>query len=241
MRCLILDDEPMLAELLALKLKKLFPLLEPDLVSDTAEALQYMRTHTDTAILFLDMQMQEMHGLDVLRVIGTEGLSPAVVVVSGHKDFNFVQSAWKMGARAYITKPVDITELEAVVGKLLTEMDAATPKVSPGSYIDVPAPLGILRIRRDEILYLRASGRRALLVKTGGEHEMLHISLGEAEKLLGGEPFIRAGRFVVLNYTLVGGFMHKEHAVLMQFGAYTEYVRLGRGAYSNLMEYLKVR
>lgn len=241
MRCLILDDEPMLAELLALKLKKLFPLLQPDLVSDTAEALQYLRVHTDTAILFLDMQMQEMHGLDVLRTIRTEELSPAVVIVSGHKDFNFVQSAWKMKARAYITKPVDVNELETVVAGLLAELETAAGITVSESYIDVPASLGTLRIRKDEILYLRASGRRAVLVKTGGEHEMLHISLGEAEKLLGGEPFIRAGRFVILNYTLVGGFMHKEHAVLMQYGAYAEYVRLGRGAYSHLMEYLKVR
>jgi len=239
MRCLIIDDEPMLAEMLKIKLEALFPEVRADMMTGAAEGLEYLRRHSDTRLVFLDMQMPGMHGLELLKTIRLEGLRPDVIVVSGHRDFHFVQSAWRMHARAYITKPVDIDELESVLRGILSG-EKAVPEEEI-SYIDVPAALGVLRIRHDEILYLKASGRRAELVKSGGEREMLHISLGEAEKLLRGGPFIRAGRFVVLNETKVGGFIHKDHAVIMQHAGYTEHVQLGRGGYSMLLAYLKAR
>ncbi len=241
MRCLIIDDEPMLAEMLKMKLETLFPEAAADMVHTASEGLEYLRIHKDTDLVFLDMQMPGMHGLELLKTIRLEGLKPEVIVVSGHRDFHFVQSAWRMHARAYITKPVDMDELESVLRGIRESGQNNTAPENEISYIDVPAAVGVLRIRRDEILYLKASGRRAELVKTGGEHEMLHISLGEAEKLLSGKPFIRAGRFVILNETKVRGFIHKDHTVILQHAGITEHVLLGRGAYSALLSYLKAR
>lgn len=241
MRCLIIDDEPMLAEMLKMKLEFLFPEAKADLLNTASEGLEYLRTHSDTRLVFLDMQMPGMHGLELLKTIRLEGLKPDVIVVSGHRDFHFVQSAWRMHARAYITKPVDIGELETVLRGILEPGGKNREDAGQTLYIDVPAAVGVLRIRHNDILYLKASGRRAELVKTDGEREMLHISLGEAEKLLSGKPFIRAGRFVILNETKVAGFIHKDHTVIMQHAGFTEHVLLGRGAYSMLLSYLKVR
>lgn len=238
MRCLIIDDEALLAQSLKMKVGMLFPQIVPiDVVTNPVDGLTYIRNHPDTALVFLDMDMPQMHGLDVLKAINEEGHRPTVIVVSGHKDFNFVQSAWKMRALAYITKPVDMGELSSVLEGVVARVPENTaPAEDP--HLIIPIAKGSLRILPGEILYIKPAGRKAHLVKLDGTYEIIYNSLGDMEKMLAGYPFIRAGRFALLNETKIGVLFHKNHSVIMRHGPHAENVDLGRGGYNMLVKYL---
>jgi len=238
MRCLIIDHEPLLAQILKTKLWERFPQIRIiDICADPLEGLAYLRTHADTAVVMVDTDMPRMHGLEVLKTINEEGLGAAAIMVSAHKDFDFVRSAWKMRALAYITKPVDVDELVSVLeGVVVRWAKNAAQEEDP--YLIIPIAKGSLRIRPREILYIKSAGRKAHLVKLNGTHEIIYSSLGEMQKVLERQSFIRAGRFALLNETKIGVLFHKNHSVIMQHGSHSENVDLGRGGYGMLVKYL---
>jgi DNA-binding response OmpR family regulator len=108
---LVVDDESDLADLYA-------ALLETDHEVETAydgeRALDLIDDSVD--VVFLDRQMPDMSGDEVLEVIDERGLGCRVVLVTAvNPDFDIID----MPVDDYLTKPVDGSELHATVDAML--------------------------------------------------------------------------------------------------------------------------
>lgn len=66
-------------------------------------------------VMVLDLRMPGIDGLEVLRRVKTTHPSIAVIVMTGQGSEQDEQEAKRLGAFAYLTKPVDITELMETV------------------------------------------------------------------------------------------------------------------------------
>jgi CheY-like chemotaxis protein len=98
---------------------------EIDVVSDGAEALDYLyargafagRPGGDPALVLLDLKMPRMDGLDVLRQIKADArlkTVPVVMLTSSREEQDLVES-YELGVNGYVVKPVDFAEfMEAV-------------------------------------------------------------------------------------------------------------------------------
>jgi CheY-like chemotaxis protein len=98
---------------------------EIDVVSDGAEALDYLyargafagRPGGDPALVLLDLKMPRMDGLDVLRHIKADlrlKTVPVVMLTSSREEQDLVES-YELGVNGYVVKPVDFAEfMEAV-------------------------------------------------------------------------------------------------------------------------------
>jgi two-component system, NtrC family, response regulator AtoC len=112
---LIVDDEINLRESLA-------ELVESEgfrasQAANGAEAVQMLRDGvTSPDVVFLDMRMPKLDGLNVLRLIQEEKLTDApVVVISAFGDSSKMIEAMRLGAYDYITKPLDLDEIVATL------------------------------------------------------------------------------------------------------------------------------
>jgi len=107
-RTLIVDDEPLARSNLAVLLR-----LDPDIeiVSECGsgtEALTQIRS-AKPDLLFLDVQMPECDGFDVLELLGGD-LPPAVVFVTAYDQYAL--RAFEAGALDYLLKPFDNARFE---------------------------------------------------------------------------------------------------------------------------------
>ena len=68
-----------------------------------AEAIEMTREHSPD-VVFMDVEMPEVNGLEAARVIGEERLAP-VVMVTAFSQAGYVKEAAEAGAMAYLTKP----------------------------------------------------------------------------------------------------------------------------------------
>lgn len=75
-------------------------------------------------VVFLDIRMPGMSGLEVLRAAREGGFRGKVVMISGYPNFSYAQEAIRYGVQGFLTKPVDGRELE----KLLLEFKADMTK-----------------------------------------------------------------------------------------------------------------
>ncbi len=73
--------------------------------------------HDDYDVILTDLKMADLDGLAILRKARAELPEAEVVMITGHGDVKTAVEAIKQGAAHYLTKPVDMAELRAVVEK----------------------------------------------------------------------------------------------------------------------------
>lgn len=78
--------------------------------SDGEQALRLAQQHRPD-IIFLDINIPLMSGLEVCRHLRGQGIASQVVIVSAHNDFQFAQKAIQYGVSDYLLKPFDKAEL----------------------------------------------------------------------------------------------------------------------------------
>lgn len=70
-------------------------------------------------VLFTDIRMPGYNGLELLEKLNEKGLELKVVFITGYADFEYAQSALRLGAFDYLVKPIDQDKLEEVLDRLL--------------------------------------------------------------------------------------------------------------------------
>lgn len=133
-------------------------------VADGLAAIQAVEKHKPN-LLFVDLSMPRLHGIEVLRQTRTASPATRVLVLSMHNDEPYVIEALRAGAAAYILKGSESAEIvralaEVTAGRRylsgpLSEwaINALTTKAA-----DAGDPLSTLSPREREVLQLAAEG-----------------------------------------------------------------------------------
>lgn len=89
-------------------------------VSNGTEAVHAMEQEP-ADVLITDIRMPDMDGIDLMERCRRLWPQTHVIVVSGYDDFKYAQKAIEYGARAYLLKPIDRSELFRAVRQAETE------------------------------------------------------------------------------------------------------------------------
>jgi len=107
-KVLLVDDEKEFTDVLSQRLETRD--LEVDCASDGAEALDRVEKRSYD-IIILDLVMPGMDGLETLRRLRENNPKVQVILLTGHGDVKKSVEAMKMGAKDFLEKPADISEL----------------------------------------------------------------------------------------------------------------------------------
>ena len=114
LRVLIIDDEPFHAEAVAESLERVgYDCVLATSGSEGAKKIQ----EEEFDVILTDLRMEDMDGLAVVRKAKEDLPDAEVVVITGHGDVKTAVEAIKLGAANYLTKPVDLSELRAIVAR----------------------------------------------------------------------------------------------------------------------------
>lgn len=116
---LIIDDSEQICGLLA---DYVLPELgyRPLVANTGRQGLQRIRDRLPDLIL-LDLQLPDISGLDLLRLLAQEGYDVPVILMTAHGSENIAVEAFRLGARNYLIKPFSDTEARAVIDQALRE------------------------------------------------------------------------------------------------------------------------
>lgn len=113
-RVLVVDDQEMHAQAVAESLTRIG--YDCTIATSGQDGLKKIENE-DFDVVITDLRMDEVDGLAILRKAKMELPDAEVVLVTGHGDIKTAVAAMQGGAATYLTKPVDISELRAVVDK----------------------------------------------------------------------------------------------------------------------------
>ncbi len=160
-------------------------------------------------LLFLDIQMPEKNGFDVLGEIREYDLNPIVIFITGYDKFAL--QAIKHAAFDYLIKPVDPAELKSTIEKLKTNnKDDLTNQVSKLLHhlnsnvkLKINTPTGFIIIDSSEIIYCQADRNYSEIYLSDGRKEVITCNLKKLSKDLPKENFFRASRSLIINMSYI--------------------------------------
>jgi two-component system response regulator HydG len=114
MRVLVIDDEPLHAETVAEALERVG--YDCVIATSGSEGSKKIEAE-DWDVILTDLRMADLDGMAIVRKAREESPDAEVVVITGHGDVKTAVEAIKLGAANYLTKPVELGELRAIVDK----------------------------------------------------------------------------------------------------------------------------
>jgi DNA-binding NarL/FixJ family response regulator len=116
-------------------------------------------------VLFLDLNLPRLHGLEVLKRVRGSSPRTKVVILSMHNDEPYVIEALRAGAAAFLLKGSESREIETALKEVLADRRYLSAQLSEwaitaltSKVADTSDPLASLTAREREVLQLAAEG-----------------------------------------------------------------------------------
>lgn len=191
-RAVIVDDEP-LARTNIMTLLRLHP--EIELVSECGsgrEALSVIRA-LKPELVFLDVQMPECDGFDVIEMLGID--QPCIIFVTAYDSYAL--RAFEVGALDYLLKPYDNARFERTLERAKERIALARNGRQAKRFFVIKATGQISFVAASEIDWIEAADYYVSL-HVGAKTYLLRRSMAELEQELDQSAFCRIHRSAIV-------------------------------------------
>lgn len=130
-KAIVIDDEPWVIQTLVDSVRWSdcgFEIVGTS--SESRKGLAMIRSQRPD-LVFIDIRMPEMNGLECMKQAKAMNLHTLFVVVSGFAEFSYAQKCMQLGAVGYCLKPIDEDEIELLLKKVKEDLDLKQSKESP--------------------------------------------------------------------------------------------------------------
>ena len=200
-RCAIIDDEPLALGLLASYVKKT-PSLE--LCGTYSSAIQAMEmlSNNPVDLLFLDIQMPELNGLEFSKMVPQK---TRIVFTTAFEQYAI--DGYRANALDYLLKPISYADFIEAVGKavewfnlkLKAEGEKTNTQTETPDYIYVKSDYKLIQISLDKILYIEGLKDYVKIYTEDNPRPILSlISMKALEEKLPEERFLRVHRSFIV-------------------------------------------
>lgn len=201
-KCLLVDDE---IEGLDMLESLLLDADDIEVVGKIDDPVKVVRAVIDKKpdIVFLDINMPNKSGIEILKDINSLNLNVKVIFVTAFDHFVF--EALKNFAFDYLVKPIDRFELQETLIRYRQEMSKSNnyeefiSSLDSINKIKIPSNCGSLFFNPDDIIYFEADGSYTSIFLTSGKKETTSSNLGKLEERLNQNGFFRISRSVLIN------------------------------------------
>ncbi|MEO6131974.1 MAG: response regulator, partial [Saprospiraceae bacterium] len=156
MNTLIIDDEPLALDVLETYISKIPELNLVSRCSNAFEANEMLRKHS-IDLIFLDIQMPQVSGVDLIKALPNP---PLFIFTTAYS--NYALEGYELNAIDYMLKPISLERFMKAVNKALEQFelrhreetqDAAQPGTEGVEFFFVKADKKLVKVKYDEILY----------------------------------------------------------------------------------------
>lgn len=233
LKVVLVDDEPKAIKNMTAMLSY-FPFVEVIGTASNATDARLLLSQITPDVLFLDIQMPTETGFELLASL--EHRPFEVVFVTAYQEHAL--KAFKANALDYLTKPVDIDDLEAVINKSINRkkekteaykneqytgaVDKALHSVATQGKMDklmLPHLNGFRLVELDHIVYIEADGNYSVIHLIDFQKIVVSKQLGHLEPLLPESTFFRIHKSTIINLHHIEGFSSPTQEVSMKDGA----------------------
>ena len=238
-RCIAIDDEPMALRQIKSYIERTEQLELVAVCRSAMEAQEVLKTAT-ADLLFVDINMPDMNGIDFVRSIDTGHF---IVFTTAHPEFAL--EGFKLNAIDYLLKPFSYEEFMKASQKVISLVDLVErchaaesaiaqneAEASDKEVISVKADYKTQLVKVADIVYLESAGEYVRLHIEGSSTITTLFRLKNMETTLPAESFLRVHRSYIVNLKRIASYT--KGRIFLDNG---EYIPLGENYKERFLEY----
>lgn len=203
-KCLITDDEPLALDILANYIQSLDFLSLEHRCENAIEALNYLNRHK-IDLLFLDIQMPRLTGLELLRTLFNP---PKVILTTAFRDYAI--ESYELNVLDYLLKPISFDRFLIAVNKFqrpssIADTETISAKHKEDDCIYIRYQKKMVQVSLSDILFIE-SLRDYIKIKTVSGDLITYASITEVEEKLPAHLFVRIHRSYIVSIQRVKKF-----------------------------------
>jgi len=157
-------------------------------------------------IVFLDIQMPEKNGFELVKQLKSFNLKATVIFVTAHVEYAI--NALKVAAFDYLLKPVAFSDLSAAIERYKSEkqnglneskIDMLIDSLNKQDKISFNTRTGYIYIHPGDIVFCKADVNYTELHFGSGRQEVITVNIGKVEEMLASSKFFRISRSFLIN------------------------------------------
>jgi DNA-binding LytR/AlgR family response regulator len=197
MRCIIVDDEPLAREGLEIKVQKTDYLELLGMFAGGIAANRFLAENT-VDLLFLDIQMPDLTGIDLLR---TQKKTPLVIFTTAFSEYAI--ESYELDAVDYLLKPIDFKRFLKAANRAKEIWDMMNRPLSNSieiqqNFIYIRADRQFIKVFFNDIRYIEGMKNYAIIY-TKTEKFMTAISLQQIIEQIPVQQFARINKSFIVN------------------------------------------
>jgi DNA-binding LytR/AlgR family response regulator len=202
--CLIVEDEPLAAEVLQDYVRQVPFLVLKGTCGDAIYAMERLQKEK-IDLIFLDIHLPKLKGLDFIKTLKHP---PHIIIVSAYHEYAL--QGYEYNVVDYLLKPVEFSRFLMAVNKLgqLSAGELAVPTtLHPGerAYLFFNVSKKKVKIFLDEILYIE-SLKEYIRIVTKSKTILTKFQLGQIEEMLAKNNFLRVHRSFIVAKDKIDAF-----------------------------------
>ncbi len=190
LKCIVIEDEPLAAEIIADYIGQV-PFLELSAVySDALFAMEGLKTKS-ADVIFLDINLPKLKGYDFIRILAKP---PQIIITTAYRDYAL--DGYELNITDYLLKPISFSRFLMAVNKLKKDIPATE---NNGSILPERKSMTVsiskkkVKIFLDEILFME-SQREYVHIVTAAQRYAVKMQMNEMEARSDKFSFIRIHR-----------------------------------------------
>lgn len=192
-RCIIIEDEPLAVKIVSDYIREVSFLELQGSFKDAILAMEFLR-RADTDLIFLDIHLPKLKGLDFLRTLSHP---PAVIITTAYHQYAL--DGFNLNVTDYLLKPIEFERFLVAV----TKVRKAIPEAAAGlresrDFFFITVQKKKVRIGFPDILYVESQREYVRIVTVKGEY-LTKMSTHEIEALLPVALFRRVHRSFIVS------------------------------------------
>lgn len=226
MKCIIIDDDEITCRVIEDYVKRTTFLELKASFSSAVEAINYINAGNNVNLIFLDIEMPEMTGIEFLNTITQK---PQIVIVSSREKYAL--EAFEYNVTDYLLKPVTYARFFKAANKALENFDK-NQQSNADEEIFIKKGNSLVKIRFSDILWVEAL-ENYVVINTDIDKFTIHFTMKAIENQLPPVYFKRVHRSFIVNIKSI--FSIEDNSVVVKVHDGKKLIPIGKSYRDNLL------
>ena len=227
MNCIIIDDDKLSQKILEEFIQKTDGLILKETFSDPVDAINTLMKEDDIHLIFLDIEMPEMTGIDFMNSLQ---VTPQVIIVSGKGKYAL--DAFEYDVTDYLLKPVTYPRFFKAIDKAAGRFEKNKNNLIGKEEIFIKKNSTLVRLKYEDILWVEAL-ENYVIFNTFKDKYTIHFTMKAIEQKLPGQNFTRVHRSYIVNTSCID--IIEDNSVVVRTSEGNKTIPIGKSYKEKLM------
>lgn len=196
--------------------------------ADAVDAINILKKEDNIHLIFLDIEMPEMTGIDFMDSLE---ITPQVIIVSGKEKY--AVNAFEYDVTDYLLKPITYSRFFKAVEKATMRFEKDKNNLIGKEEIFIKKNSTLVRLKYDEILWVEAL-ENYVIFNTFKDKYTIHFTMKAIEQKLPPQNFTRVHRSYIVNTSTID--VIEDNSVIIRTEDGNKTIPIGKSYKDKLMK-----